>query len=102
MESSTVQTGIVFTEKELALYAACPELQFNGGHTSGFPNCPYCANVYRTYRRLQNEHTPQAPPPEDREDEPEQEEQAPKQKSLDDNAECTKLPCMKAGWCMCD
>lgn len=104
MEASTDKSaGIVFTEKELARYAGCPELLFSGGHTSGFTNCAYCATVYRSYRRLQNEQIPQgAPAAEEKEEEPEGEEEAPKQKSLDDNAECTKLPCMKAGWCMCE
>lgn len=70
MESSTAKSGgIVFTEKELARYAGCPELLFSGGHTSGFRNCAYCAAVYRTYRRLQNDETPQtAPAAEEREE----------------------------------
>lgn len=102
---SSAQPAYVFSEKELAMYRNCPELLFVGGHTSGFVNCSYCANVFRTYRRLQNELTPQQPQEaeEAKEEEEEKEEEgAAKAKSLDENGECTKLMCMKAGWCMCE
>lgn len=47
----------MYSEGELAKYRNCPELLFVGGHTSGFVNCPYCASVFRSFRRMQNEET---------------------------------------------
>ena len=45
----------MYSERELAKYRNCPELLFVGGHTSGFVNCSYCASVFRSFRRVQNE-----------------------------------------------
>ena len=55
MEADKVQQSYVYSERELAKYRNCPELLFVGGHTSGFVNCSYCASVFRSFRRVQNE-----------------------------------------------
>ena len=79
---------------------------YTGGHLGGYNCCPYCVDVFRRYRRAQKEEV--VTEVEQAEEEPTEEETQRESSDFklqireEENGECTKLQCMKAGWCMCE
>ena len=75
---------------------------------AGFSCCTFCAEVYRRYRQKDGSlQKMQENPVATEETEPEMSvEKASNflnnKINDDDDEECNKLECMRAGWCMCD
>lgn len=42
-----------YSEAELNEYKQCPDITFMGSHTAGLPNCFFCAEIFRRYRKQQ-------------------------------------------------
>lgn len=106
MDPSETQVNYHFGEKELAEYSYCPDVAYMGGHLGGMNSCPYCAEIFRRYRIRQNEKLQFASardPERGGEDDNEEANTKKLIQSLNqkEDVECTKLMCMRAGWCVC-
>lgn len=88
-----------YTEQENKEYQRCPDIANMGFHLGGLSSCPFCAEIYRRYRT--KEGNTQQPENKMTEGEP---QQTPIEQPIEDNdeEECTKIECLRAGWCMCD
>lgn len=94
-----------FSEEELSEYKLCPDVAIVGGHIGGFKTCIFCAEIYRRYRSKEGNLVTEDTLERKRE-EPAINEKSTKEELFtyanDDDEECGKLECIRAGWCMCD
>lgn len=77
---------------------------------SGITGCFYCAEIFRRYRKQEgtlnkaletdNKTGDQETEAEEESNRPGNSESVSKRRN-DDDEECGKLECMRAGWCMC-